>query len=153
MPLWYRLGPREDEEWATCSLSNDAQPVFFSYCCFIYCNFNLLPAPETYTTVQSLIIAIWRKVTMNQLFTRLNIKMAQNKIFAAFTDVKDSVVAQQPGKKKQTEHFSSLVMGSTDTSLSLAVVRYGRPPPTNGGFCSDEHIHLLLDLLTITEGH
>lgn len=30
--------------------------------------------------------------------------MAQNKIFAAFTDVKDSVVAQQPGKKKQTQN-------------------------------------------------
>lgn len=39
---------------------------------------------------------------MNQLFTRLNIKIVQNKIFAAFTDVKDSVVAQQPGKEKQT---------------------------------------------------
>lgn len=81
---------------------------FFSYYCFIYCNCNLLPAPEAYTTVQSLIIPIWRKVLMNQLFTRLNIKMAQNKIFAAFTDVKDSVVAQQPGEKKQrTLLFSS----------------------------------------------
>lgn len=38
-------------------LSDDAQPMF-SYCFFIYCNFNLLPTPEAYTTVQSLIIPI-----------------------------------------------------------------------------------------------
>lgn len=74
----------------------------FSFCCLIYCNFNLLPSPEAYTTVWGLIIPIWRKVPMNQLFTRLNIKMAHNKIFAAFTDV--TSVAQQHWEKKRTEN-------------------------------------------------
>jgi len=88
---------------------------------------------------------------MNQLFTRLSIKMAQNKIFSAFTDVKDSVVAQQPRQKKQTENAALQQCWG-----ALVLHCHGGTPEwkttsTNLGLCSDEHIHLLLDL-TFTEG-
>lgn len=43
---------------------------------------------------------------MNQFFTRLNIKMAPNKIFPAFTNLKGLLVAWQPGGKcKQNAVF------------------------------------------------